>query len=155
MMRILFTVVFLSLVSCAVPFNKKKNVEVDLVMGEAVFKQEGKVVNKLQVFDEVGNSEVEKKDLSQLKNDYILALSAAGVGGFLITSGILTEDGANRILLGGGLFGLAYYYGLKVDKKLEPYIKKHNQRTSFFTPDIFKGPFSNQYSVGASYFFQF
>ena len=136
-MRILITLALLSLVSCAVPFNKKKSVEVNKVMGEAVFKQDGKIVNKLQVFDDIGKNETEKEVLSELKNDYILALSAAGVGGFLITSGVLSDDGANRILLGGGLFGLAYYYGLQVDKKLDPYVKKHNQRTSFFTPELF------------------
>jgi hypothetical protein len=153
MTKSLLLILCFCLISCASDFNANKRIDSEKILGESVYRQEGKIINKFQVFDKIGKTKSDNKDLSELKKDYILATSGAVVGGFLVGSGLFEKNASSKILLGGLLVGLGYYFGLRTDEKLTPYVKKHNKnlkRSSYF-PFLLIAPDDKGVATGLGY----
>ncbi len=146
---LIFLCVFLC--SCATQFNKKKRLETDMILGEMTFKQDGKMVNKFQVFDEIGKSSKDKKELLELKKDFVLASAAAGVGATITTFGLIEKNGSNKILVGGGLVALGYYFALRANDQLKPYVEKHNRRKTSYMPNFLIAPEGKSILMGLGY----
>lgn len=143
------------LFGCAVDFNKKKKIETETFIGEAIYKQDGKMINKLQVFDQIAKTEQEEKELLSLKQDYVLAASGAAGGGLLIGLGIFNNSGANMLLMGGILAGVGYYFAMKTDQRMEPYIKKHNSRSASVFPHFYITPGVKETPLGVGFNYSF
>lgn len=155
MKSVLLLSLAMTLVSCASNFNKKKPLVTQKVLGESIFRQDGKVTNKLQVFDQIGSSQKEIDELSEIKKDYVLALVGAGTGGALISFGVIDKNGMSKVLVGGLLAGLGYYFGIRADEKLAPYVEKHNKKTSSHTPQFLIEPSGESVALGLGYNFTY
>lgn len=156
MRNLLVVTLTIILASCASNFNKNKKIDRDFVLGEMVLKQDDKMINRVQVYDQIGRKS-DRKELTQLKKEYTLAMGAAGVGGGILGWGIVQENNSNMILIGGALAGAAIYYAIQGDKKLAPYIENHNRsvsRSSFF-PHFFIAPSDRSVVTGLGYNFGF
>ncbi|MFT6632388.1 MAG: hypothetical protein ACJAS4_002351 [Bacteriovoracaceae bacterium] len=151
MNRIVIVFISMALISCASDFNKKKPLSTDQFLGETILRQDGNLTNKFQVFDKIGRNEKEKKELIELKKDYIMAVTGSAVGGLLIGTGIVDKHGMSKILIGGLLGGLGYYFGLRTDEKLAPFIKQHNNHTSSHIPEYLLNPNGEEFALGLGY----
>ncbi|MAX66791.1 MAG: hypothetical protein QF441_03735 [Bacteriovoracaceae bacterium] len=129
----------LFLVACASNFNPKKKVEVEKFLGESVFKQDGKMINKFQVFDHLAKNQADERAVNDIKKDYVLAVSGGGLGAALVGFGLLEKNGSNKMLVGGVLVGLGYYFAIRADQNLSPYVQKHNKKVSnYIFPEVFQ-----------------
>ena len=115
--------------SCADDFQRNKKITHDNFIGLKVFKQEGNPVSRMQMYDELGEGDEQKRLISDLKSSYTMSKVGQYFGLFILLQSFLNSDNSTTaLLLGTGMMSAGYYFENENSKSLMPFINEFNSK---------------------------
>lgn len=157
----LFSLTFLLLLSsCATfkDFEKNKPVDMTPVFGGHQFSQDGQTLNGQSLIDGLEENPKAQHELEGLLPLQITSIALAGGAGYLVGGAFFAENTGQRLLIGGGLFGLGLLIGNWAGGKLERAVKIHNEsfsKTATVFPVLFQDETLEEFKLGMGFSFNF